>query len=125
MATLNSCIKRHGKTLSLTDVADLEKVAKKYIQDGYKPELANLSAIEDALTDLELDYKDVIAQIEESAGDEMAKTAQDLFPMERGAPKAKKEAKAQPEGREPQAGAEKRVLGPGVKHGKQGNMLLR
>lgn len=95
MATLASCIKRHGELLSRPDRESLEKVAKKYIQDGYKPEVANISALEDALTDLELEHKDILDQVRDLEGAELAKKAQDQFPWEEVAPRPKPEEKAQ------------------------------
>lgn len=64
MATLISCFKKHGADLSEMEKDKITSAAKKYIADGYSPDKANVSAVEDWIADLETERDDILSQAE-------------------------------------------------------------
>lgn len=70
MATLIACINKHGRPLPNFDDEKfaLLKSRAAYITDGYKPAEAERAAVEDAISEIEMERADIVDQITKQGG---------------------------------------------------------
>lgn len=66
MASLAYCLKKYG--ITGVEAKNLKDAAKAYLDEGYAPEKANVSAVEDMLRDLGEERTDILKQVEKAVG---------------------------------------------------------
>jgi hypothetical protein len=66
MSSFKYCMQRNGNLLSGYERKTLREAIRAYRKEGYKAELANVSAVEDIIRDLNEERADIISQIKDS-----------------------------------------------------------
>ena len=69
MSSLAHCLKKLGDKLPDGDKESLQKAAGAYLKEGYEARIANTSAVEDLLKDLEVERSDIEGQIRKAVAE--------------------------------------------------------
>ena len=64
MSSLAHCLKTHQKLFTQAEIDQITEAAEAYRKEGYKAEVANASAVEDIIRDLEAELVYIDKQVE-------------------------------------------------------------